>query len=284
MRARSSSRVAAVLAATVASAAFGSCVRQPDPLELDSDVVSVAIMLVAGEREAFLLAAHAHRQSDEDPPTLAAALRGPGWTATFSDTVELRACTLTEAQNRPGPEMCLRAVLPEEIRGGEKYGIEGTAPIGPFSGEVVLPAVPILIEPGDTLHLSTPTDYEDHLLIPLRYRIGSDVGTLLADVLDIFRLEEDGTETELEPHYVGDFSRPLEGPEADTVRIEYFGTRPLRFSLRLLGIGWNHTNFAENEGIFPLPRPWPSFGIDGEGVYGYFDGVVPSRVSRVWVQ
>lgn len=275
-------RFAAGLAATVASAA---CVRPPDPLELDPDVVSVAIMLLAGEREARVLAAHPHRQSDEEPPTLTATLRGPGWTAAFSDTLELQACTRTQAHDWPGPERCLRAVLPEEVRGGERYAIEGTATIGSFSGEVVLPAAPVLIGPEDSLQLPMPTDYEDQL-IPMRYRIGDDVGTLLAEVLDIFRMEKDGTETKLESHYVGDFGRPLEGDGADTVRIHYFDEhrRPLRFSLRILGIGWNYTNFTENEGIFPLPRPWPSFGIDGEGVYGYFDGVVPSRVSRVWVR
>lgn len=41
---------------------------------------------------------------------------------------------------------------------------------------------------------------------------------------------------------------------------------------------------GENEGIFPPPRPWPSFGIEGEGVYGYLDGVAPSRVTRVRVR
>jgi len=94
-------------------------------------------------------------------------------------------------------------------------------------------------------------------------------------------MEEDGTEREVRMGYLA--SEPLEGAEADTVRITYH-QRPLRFSLRLLGIGRNYTNFLETEGIFPRPRPWPSFGIEGEGVYGYFDGVVPSRVSRVWIR
>ena len=143
----------------------------------------------------------------------------------------------------------------------------------------MLPAAPVLIEPGDSLHLPKPAEYEYHP-IPARYRIGSDVGTLLADVLDAFRTEEDGTETELDMGYVA--SEPLEGAEADTI-LFFYQDRPLRFSLRLLGIGWNYTNFLENEGLFPLPRPW-SFGIEGEGVYGYFDGIVPSRVSRVWVR
>ena len=275
MSARTAFRFAAALAAVAASPAC----ELVHPLEVDPDMVSVAIMLVAGEREARLIAVHPHRQPREAAPTLTATLKGPGWTAAFSETLELRTCTRTNAHDWPGPATCLRAVLPQEIRGGEKYEIEGTAPLGAFSGEVVLPAAPVLIEPGDSLDLPMPTEYEDHL-IPMRYRIGSDVGTLLADVLDAFRVEEDGTETEIEMGYVA--REPLEGAEADTIRIYYHG-RPLRFSLRLLGIGWNYTNFLENEGIFPLPRPW-SFGIEGEGVYGYFDGIVPSRVSRVWVR
>lgn len=283
MRARAAFRLATALAAVAGSTACDNFIRPPDPLDVDPDVVSVAIMLVAGEAEARLLAAHPHRQDDEDPPTLTATLRGPGWTAEFSDTLELRACS--GGDNWPGPARCLRAVLPEVVKGGEEYEIEGTAPLGSFSGEAVLPVAPVLIEPGDSLHLPMPTEYEEHL-IPMRYRIGDDIGTLLADVLDAFRMEEDGTETELESHYLGYFGRPLEGAEADTVRIHYFDEheRPLRFSLRLLGIGWNYTNFLENEGVFPLPKPWPSFGIEGEGVYGYFDGVVPSRVTRVWVR
>ena len=280
MRPRAAFRSAAALAAVAGSTACGDFIRPPDPLDIDPDVVSVAIMLVAGEHEARLLAVHPHRKPDEDPPTLTATLKGAGWTAAFSDTLELEACT--RAGDWPGPAKCLRALLPREIRGGDAYQIEGTAPLGAFSGEVVLPVAPDLREPGDSLHLPMPPEYEDHR-IPVRYRIGSDVGTLLADVLDGFWLEEDGTETEVEGRFLGYFARPLEGAESDTVGI-YYHEKPLRFSLRLLGIGWNYTNFVQNEGIFPLPKPWPSFGIEGEGVYGYFDGVVPSRVTRVRVR
>ena len=276
MSARATFRFSAALAAVAAS---GGCVRQPDPLELDPDVVSLAIMLVAGEREARLIAVHPHRQPDEAAPTVTATLRSPGWTAAFADAPELDVCTSAGWQ---GPAKCFHAVLPEEIRGGEKYEIEGTVPLGAFSGGVTIPEVPVLIEPGDSLLLPLSNDYEDYT-IPVRYQVGSDVGTLLADILDAFWMEEDGTETEIEGHYLGYFGDPLEGAGADTVRIHYPG-RPLRFSLRLLGIGRNYTNFLENEGIFVLRRPWPSFGIDGEGVYGYFDGVAPSRVSRVWIQ
>ncbi|MCE2397507.1 MAG: hypothetical protein J4F34_00480 [Gemmatimonadetes bacterium] len=274
---RAGARFNGLLAAMVAAS---GCLRPPDPLELHPDVVSVAIMLEGGKREARLLAAHPHRDPNEPAPTVTVTLRGPGWTAAFSDTLELVECI--PPNSGQGPARCLRAVLPEEVRAGATYEIEGTAPLGAFSGEVTMPAVPVLIEPGDSLHVPNPTDYEDHL-IPVRYRIGSDVGTLLADAFDVFLTREDGTEWEVEGHYVGDFPVALEGAEADTFRIHYH-ERPLRFSLRLLGIGRHYTNFLENEGTFPLPQPWPSFGIEGEGVYGYFDGAVPSRVSRVWVQ
>lgn len=269
-----------VLAAAVAASGCDGFIRPPDPLEVDPDVVSVAIMLVAGEREARLLAAHPHRKASEPAPTIAATLKGSGWTAAFSDT-ELEACI---PPNRwQGPARCLRAVLPEEIREGAGYEIEGTAPLGPFSGEVVLPIAPVLREPGDSLFLPLPPDYEGHR-VPVLYRAGSDIGTLVAEAVDVFVTREDGTEWEVEGHAVGRFPKVLEGEEADTVTIDY-RERPARFSLRLVGIGWNYTNFLENEGIFPLPKPWPSFGIEGEGVYGYFDGAVPSeRVTRVWVR
>lgn len=59
----------------------------------------------------------------------------------------------------------------------------------------------------------------------------------------------------------------------------------MRFSLRLLGIGWHYTDFVKHIGVdYPLIRPWPSFGIEGEGVYGYFDGATPSRAARVLVE
>jgi len=277
LSARPAFRFAAALAAVAASPAC-DLVR---PLEVDPDVASVAILLVAGEREARLIAVHPHRQPGEAAPTLTATLKGQGWTAVFSQAPELQTCTRTYAHDWPGPARCLHAVLPQEIRGGEKYEIEGTAPLGAFSGEVVLPAAPVLIEPEDGLHLPMPAEDED-LLIPVRYRTGTDVGTLLAHLV-VLEMEEDGTETEIDLCCI-----PLEPLEGRTRLVISSDVRPLLLSLRMriLGIGWNYTNVLENEGIFPLPRPWPSFGIEaeGEGVYGYFDGVVPSRVSRVWVR
>ena len=58
----------------------------------------------------------------------------------------------------------------------------------------------------------------------------------------------------------------------------------MRFSLRLLGIEWNYTNFVNYASSFPLPEPWPGFGIEGEGVHGYFAAAAPSRAVEIRVR
>ncbi len=146
-----------------------------------------------------------------------------------------------------------------------------------------MPAAPILVEPADTLRLPLPDD-PGEIRIPIRYQVGADIGTLQADILEAFETQEDGTERELYVEDLGRFPQLVEGAEADTVLIRQRG-KPLRFSLRLLGIGWNYTNFTKHWGTGdPLMRPWPGFGIEGEGVYGYFDGVTRSRAARVFVR
>jgi len=60
--------------------------------------------------------------------------------------------------------------------------------------------------------------------------------------------------------------------------------KPMRFSLRMLGIGWHYTDFVEHGGEDLLTRPWPDSGIEGEGVYGFFDGVTPSRAARIFLR
>ncbi len=56
----------------------------------------------------------------------------------------------------------------------------------------------------------------------------------------------------------------------------------VRFSLRIVVLGRHYANFvALHTGSFPVPQPWPSFGIEGEGVYGYFDGVAASKAVQV---
>ena len=279
MRARAAWRPVVTLTSVVTWSAC-NFIRPPDPLEAHPDVVSVTILLHAGESEARLLALHPHRPGNAEAPKITATLKGPGWTAAFSNELELESCTL--ADDWPGPLRCLGATLPEAIRAAQEYGIDGTAPLGSFNGAMTMPAAPVLVDPADSLRLPAPAEFTG-VDIPFRFRMGSDIGTLLADVVDGFETQDDGTETEVNRDHLGDFPTPVEGAEADTVFV-YYQDKPLRFSLRLLGIGWNYTNFVAQTGTFPLPQPWPSFGIEGEGVYGYFDGLTPSQAARVWIR
>ncbi|MCE2397540.1 MAG: hypothetical protein J4F34_00645 [Gemmatimonadetes bacterium] len=105
---------------------------------------------------------------------------------------------------------------------------------------------------------------------------------MAVDVRDILETREDGTEVELPTRDLRLVPWVVDpAATADTVWIEVRG-KPLRFSLTLLGIGWKLTNFVYIES--PAIRPWPSFGIEGDGVYGYFDGVARSLPVRVLVE
>lgn len=256
-------------------AAMSACQEDFGPLELHPDVVSLEVLLVAGESEARMLASHPHQEGAI--PEVSAHLEGPGWEAEFSETLELEACTVAwDVESAK----CLGAVLPEPLRAGTPYALRGTAPLGSFTGETRVPDPPLLSI--DTLHLSWPDEGEPRLHIPLRYRAGADIGTLAVDVRDIFETREDGTEVEVPARILSLLPLAVDpAATADMVWMDVLG-KPLRFSLTLLGIGWELTNFASVES--PVIRPWPSFGIEGEGVYGYFDGVARSLPLRVLVR
>ena len=263
--------------AVVVGLAASSACEDFSPLELHPDVVTLEVLLVAGESEARMLAVHPHREPGDGGPEIAARLDGPGWEAAFSETVGLEACT--RAKRLPGPAKCLRAVLPEPVRAGAAYALRGTAPLGSFTGETRVPDPPLLS--ADTLHLSWP-DKGAQRHIPLRYRAGSDIATLAVDVRNIFETQEDGTEVELPTSDLRLVPWAVDpDATADTVWIEV-REKPLRFSLLLLGIGWRWRNFVGIENF--TIRPWPSFGIEGEGVYGYFDGVARSRAALILVR
>ena len=260
------------LVAVLAAAAVSACQDDYGPLDLHPDVVWLEVLLVEGESEARMVARHPHREGE--PPELSAHLEGPGWEAAFSDTLELGACTV----DRVPSARCLRASLPEPVRAGTSYGLRGTAPLGSFIGEARVPDSPVQL--ADTLLLSWP-DKAERLPIPLRYRVGPDIGVLLVDVWDILETLEDGTEVELPAGDLGLSRWAVDHTAtADTVWIDV-REKPLRFSAGLLGIGRQWTNF-----VFigsPVIRPWPAFGIEGDGVYGYFDGVARSRPLRILV-
>lgn len=267
---RSRGFVRGLLAVAVVAAASGC--EPTDGFDVHPDVVVLAVLLVVGESEARMLAVHPHRQPGDAAPEIAATLEGPGWKAAFSRTLELEACgpLLTEL----APSICLGATPPEAIRPGGGYGIRGTAPLGAFTGEMRFPNPPVLVEPADTLRLSGRDLRFRTLPIPMRYQVPVDVGTLLAEVYDF------AGEYRLPDFYV----MVDRGTTGGTLQV-YPVDGPVRFSLRLLGIGWHYTDFVKHIGVdYPLLRPWPSFGIEGEGVYGYFDGVTPSRAARVLVE
>ena len=261
----------AVVSALVAASA---CIEDFGPLELHPDVVWLEVLLVAGEREARMLAIHPHREPEDDAPEVDARLRGPGWESAFAETLELQACTDADVD----PAECLRATLPEPVRAGATYGLLGTAPLGSFTGEARMPDPPLMLT--DTLRLSWPEEGEQ-LPVRLRYRAGPDIGALSVDVRDVFETREDGTEVELDVHHLRSGPGGLDpAATAGTVRIRV-REKPLRFSLTLLGVGWNRRNMFI---LGPVLRPWPVFGIEGDGVYGYFDGVTRSRAAHVFVR
>jgi len=264
------------------SAACDGLIRPPDPLETDPDVVTVAIMLVAGEHSARMLAVHPHRALTDSPPVVDAVLQGPGWTAALSEALPVDACTAASSERWPGPASCFRAALPEAIQPRTRYGIEGTALPGAFTGSVVVPGTPVLLEPGDTVTLPPPSQERD-VEVVVRYRTSPDIGTVRAEIPSAFETADDGAEVQVDTGPFDLIPSTLKGAGTDTLSLRY-RDKPMRVSLRLLGIGWNYTDFVKYTSSFPVPEPWPGFGIDGEGVYGYFAGASPSRAVEIRVR
>ncbi len=264
------------LAALAVTLGTGGCdyIAPPDPLEPDPDVVSIAIVLAAGESEAFMLAGYPHRAPSDPPPEVSATLLGPQWEAAFSDTTDLEEGCGGGPTDWPMPMVCLRAPLPEPIRERTAYRLDGKAPPGTFTGSTVVPSVPLILAPADTVRLSRDSVY--WWSIPIRYRAPEDVGTLRAEMLAVLS-DSTGTESAWIP------LRPrVLDVEASADTLHFDRDERLQWgSLHLLGIGWQYTHFlsASQES-----GPQPSFGIEGEGVYGYFDGSVKSHPIHVIVE
>ncbi len=262
MKARErSARPARGLLAVLAPAFLSAC-EITRPAGLEQDAVSLSLLLVAGMREAFMLGVHPHRERDDAPPDISASLEGPGWTARFSDT---RAGGVCEDHRGIGPATCLRAWLSEPVQPGSKYVLRGTAPPGSFTGEAAVPTAPVV--PADTLRFPLP-DSGRVVRIPLRYQVDPQTGTVLADLVVTHSGRGSGYWTER-----------LDAGGVDTLEINSRSGEPMSIYLRLQAIGWNYTNFLKHTGGGLVPPPWPTFGIEGEGVYGYFDGV--SRHSPI---
>ncbi len=196
-----------------------------------------------------MLAIHPHRDTGEAPPEITASLGGPGWTAEF---VERRPrCRFDRG---PGPYTCLSASLPEAI-GQDRYQLRGRTPQGSFTGETTVPATPLLVEPADTLRLPG-ADTSGLFPIPLHYQVDSATAALLLDIQADYQMGITGRFWEL----------------GDTLYAWYDGS-PYTLDVRVRGIGRNYADWFRHTGDKLVLPPWPSFGIEGEGVYGYFDGI-----------
>ena len=170
----------------------GGCdyIAPPDPLALDPDVISIAIVLVAGESQAHLLAGHPHRPASDPPPRVTATLVGADWRIAFTSARDQSDCR-GGPTDLPFPKICLQAVLPEQIREGATYKLEGEGPKGSFTGETVVPAAARVLDPGDTVWLP---DSIRTIRIPTRYRAPPEVGMLRPEMFATFS-DSTGTES-----------------------------------------------------------------------------------------
>ena len=255
----------------IAVAASGGCdyFASPDRL-VDGDVISIAMVLVAGESHAHLLVGRPFLDKSHPPPKVTASLIGPGWTAAFThETDPMDGCG-GGPTDWPIPMVCLNAALPEPIRERATYELVGKGPKGSFTGRTVVPSAPLILQPDTTVRLPGPVPL---LRIPILYRTPYDIGTLRPEVLQTVG---DGTGTESTWIRVSP-KELITAWQAATVEWGY-PPKFRRASLHLLGIGWSYTDFWRLNGN---RVPWPSVGISGEGVYGYFDGSTKSRPVEI---
>ncbi len=259
------------LSALTAMLAAGGChyFAAPDQL-IDPDVISIAMVLVAGEDQAHLLVGRPFLGRFDPPPKVAATLIGPGWRAAFTRETDLEDGCGGGPTHWPIPKVCLNATLPEPIREKVTYRLEGRGPKGSFSGVTTVPAAPTIQAPVDTVWLPGPVGL---IRIPIRYHAPPDVGTLRPEVLQTV---SDGTGNESKWKWVSPSELDADGREATVAW--HFERNFQRASLQLLGMGQRYTYFWE----FGRKRVlWPKTGLSGEGAYGYFDGSAKSRAVEI---
>lgn len=247
--------VRGLLAATAVAVTSG-CELFAEPHDLDTDVVVLSLLLESGERTAEMVASHPHRERDEAPPDISATLEGSGWTAEFTGTGEWECGD----RRHFGASTCLGASLPEAVVPG-RYRVRGTTPLGPFTGEATVPGMPS--PTADTLRVPVP-DTAELVFIPLEYleyQVDSATAALLVDIRRDLR---------------SGVSWSLFSELGDSLPWHYpWEERDLAIDLRARAVGRNYTDWFRRTGGELLLPPWPSFGIEGEGAYGYFDGISP---------
>lgn len=285
MRLRTGLRPCTVLVAI----ACAGCIRSADPLAPESDALVVTAVLVAGQRDVHLLAAHPHRSRSDLPPEVDVRLMGSDWEVAFSEETDLADCGITDLTAWPGTLVCLRARLPEPIRERTLYSIAGTGPAGSFSGATVVPSAPVITNPTDGQRLP-PQSEGDYLIVPIDFQASSDVAMLHSEVGDAVEIQSDGSRKPIGPISCQPLVLDLEAGHDDLVLSRaspslykrIFLGRPVHLSVQVLGLGRNYADFVEASGRYPLRQPWPSFGL--EGAYGYFAGAAPSEPVRIVVQ
>lgn len=249
------------LAVLIAMSAPGGCDYFASPERLDSDVVSIAILLVAGERKAQLLAGHPLLDASHPPPSVEATLIGPGWQAAFALRTDPRNGCGGGPTDWEIPMVCLNAELPEPIREGVTYKLAGKGPKGSFTGETVVPTAPRILAPEDTVWLERSTG---EFRVPVRYLAPPEVGTLRPEV---FQTVDNGTGPRSRWIDVKPRGLDVDGWEA-TVVWEYTPWLQ-RASLHLFGIGRQYSDLRKLARTSTKRR---GFGVTGEGVLGYFAG------------
>jgi len=249
----------------------GGCdyVASPERL-VDTDVISIAMVLVAGESQAHLLVGHPYLKRSDPPPEVTATLIGPGWRAASPSRTLPRDGCGGGPTDWPISMVCLNFWLPEPIREEFTYRLEGRGPQGSFAGETTVPAAPRILDPADTVWLESSTAV---VRIPISYETPSLVGTLRPEV---FQIVGEGTGTDSTWVWPWPWELDVDGWRdtlvwGHTARLE-------RASLHLLGIGRQYTYFWNRH---MRHATWLSVGLTGKGVYGYFDASAKSSPIEI---
>ena len=257
------------------------------PPLLNPDAMAVIVNLEAGAFEARMVAEHPHRSDDEAARWIVrdAVLRGPGWTAPFVDTLEECAGYGGRPPGCARTGVELRAELPEPIAANATYVVEGEGVLGPFACTVEVPASPVLLDMPDTVRIPIDTA----VIVAFRWEAGQEVGRL-ALVGDVEVTDEFGTDSYETGLWLSDTPN---GTGIDSIHFATIREPGDTFSrvvwrLHLAGSGWNREEF------FRKPRElWHAQaaeaagydlgagGVEGEGAYGYCDGVSFSRTAVI---
>ena len=286
------------MAALLGMGAVSGCADFP-PL-LNPDATALVVILEAGALDERMVVRHPHRSEQdarqweragkwEGPAQWIvrdAVLRGPGWTVPFVDTLE-------ECRGRSGrPPACarteveLRAELPEPVAPATTYVVEGEGVLGPFACAVEVPASPVLLDIPDTVRIPMDTA----VFVPFRWEIGPEVG-LLSLVGDVQITDEFGVQS---PRLWlrNDVAAP-DGTGADSVYFDTMidpgeGITRIVLRLHLAASGWNREEFYRIPGELWHAQAAEAAGYDlgaggveGEGAYGYCDGVSYSRKAVI---